>query len=310
MARHAVDKCPLFVFDAPTPGSGKTLLAELGGLMVTGRHLALMCPSDDDEENRKRITTMMLDSVPACLIDNVVGNFGGAAFDAALTAPEWTDRILGASRRVTMPNTMTWAASGNNMTIKGDMGRRVIICRVDAQTESPDKRVFARTEAELVETVTAKRREYLEALVTILRFGVVSDTIKLPQWGSFERWSQLVRKPIVALGLPDPETAREAFRRDSDVERETRVALLRAVRRMTLTQGECTARTMLQVCDEEMKELAAELAHCSPKALTSSKLGVVFKKMNGRSFDGLALSSRLDRLNVKLWSVTNEGSDE
>jgi|WetSurMetagenome_2_1015567.scaffolds.fasta_scaffold83305_2 hypothetical protein len=310
MARHAVDKSPLFVFDAPTPGTGKTLLADIAGLMVTGRNLTLMCPSEDDEENRKRITTMMLDSVPACLIDNVVGSFGGASFDAALTATEWTDRILGASRRVTLPNNMTWAASGNNMTIKGDMGRRVIICRVDPGIESPDKRTFSRTENELREEVIVNRREYLEALMTILRFGVVSEKVKMPMWGSFERWSEFVRKPLVTLGLPDPEAAREAFRRDSDVERETRVALLRAVRRMTLIHGECTARTMLQVCDEDMKELAAELAHCAPKAVTASKLGLVFKKMNGRSFDGLALSSRLDRLNVKLWSVTNEGSDE
>lgn len=308
MARHAVDKSPLFVFDAPSPGSGKTLLAELGGLMVTGRHLALMCPSDDDEENRKRITTMMLDSVPACLIDNVVGNFGGASFDAALTAPEWTDRVLGASRRVSLPNMMTWAVSGNNVTIKGDMGRRVIICRVDPQTESPDKRTFSRTEAELVETVTANRTEYLEALVTILRFGVVSEPRKLPMWGSFERWSRFVRQPLVALGLPDPEAAREAFRRASDVERETRVALLRAVRRSTVLEGAMTARNLLKAmgADAELKELAAELAHCSDKALTSTKLGHVLRKMKGRAFDGMTLSGLQDRDGVMMWSVELE----
>lgn len=312
MSRHAVDKSPLFVFDAPTPGSGKSLLAELAALMVTGRHITLMAPSEDDEENRKRITTMMIDSVPACLIDNVVGNFGGAAFDAALTAPEWTDRILGASRRVTIPNTMTWAASGNNMTIKGDMGRRVIICRVDPQTESPDKRVFSRTEAELKETVMANRREYLEALVTLLRFGVVSEPRKIPMWGSFERWSRFVRQPIVALGMPDPEAAREAFRQASDVERETKIALLRAIRLVTLKEGPVTARHLLKGmgADAELKELAAELAHVSEKLLTASKLAGVLRKMKDRSFDGLSLVSVRDRLNTTLWSVTNTEADE
>lgn len=306
MARHAIDKAPLFVFDAPSPGSGKTLLAELGGLIVTGRHLSLMAPSDDEEENRKRITTMMLDSVPACLIDNVVGSFGGAAFDAALTAPEWTDRILGASRRVSIPNTMTWAASGNNMTIKGDMGRRVIICRVDAHTESPDKRTFSRSEAELIEEVVSNRHEYLEALVTLLRFGVVSEPEKMPMWGSFERWTRIVRQPIVALGMPDPEAAREAFRRESDVERETRVALLRALRALTLVQGPMTSRVILQLGDSELKEMAAELAKCSEKALTSSKLGFVFKKMKGRSHEGLCLMAERDRLNTTTWRVASE----
>jgi len=308
MSRHAVDKCPLFVFDAPGPGTGKSLLAQLAGLMVTGRHLTLMCPSDDDEENRKRITTMMLDSVPACLIDNVVGNFGGAAFDAAITAPEWTDRILGASRRVTLPNTITWAASGNNMTIKGDMGRRVIICRVDAQTESPDKRTFSRTEAELLEMVTTHRLEYLEALVTILRFGVVSEPCKMPQWGSFERWTRFVRQPLVALGLPDPESAREAFRQASDVERETKVALLRAILRVTIIEGAVTARHLLKAmgADAELKELAAELAQVSDKALTASKLGYVLRKLKGRQMDGMMLTSTPDRNSIHQWKVETQ----
>jgi putative DNA primase/helicase len=130
----------------------------------------------------------------------------------------------------------------------------------------------------------------------------------MPMWGSFEHWSRFVRQPLVALGLPDPESAREAFRQASDVERETRVALLRAIRRVTIIEGATTARNLLKQmgADAELKELAAELAHVSEKALTSTKLGHVLRKMKGRAYDGLMLQTRLDRENVMLWSVEAE----
>jgi hypothetical protein len=90
------------------------------------------------------------------------------------------------------------------------------------------------------------------------------------------------------------------------------VALLRAIRLITLKEGPVTARHLLKGmgADAELKELAAELAHVSDKALTASKLGYVLRKIKGRSLNGLTLCSELDRASVTLWSVTNEAGHE
>ncbi len=314
LVRHAVDNVPLFIFDAPTPGSGKTLAAQLAARIVLGRNQKQLSPSEDEEENRKRVTSIVLSgNTSACLIDNVVGSFGGATFDALLTGEGmWTDRILGQNREVTVPAEITWAVTGNNVTVKGDMGRRVIICRIDPQSENPDKREFRRNQAELCDLVIHDRQKYVEAAITILRYGLATPTEKLVQWGSFERWSRLVRQPLVALGMVDPAVARDAFRTEADTERENRVALLRWMRKLTLLDGKLTARAMVvkMESDAEARETAADLAKVAPKSLTSGKLGFVLRKLKGRMVEGYRLVSELDRDSIAHWSVEREAGYE
>ena len=61
LARHAFSgPSPLFLIDANTRGSGKSLLADVGGILATGTTLARMSNPRDDEECRKRITALAL----------------------------------------------------------------------------------------------------------------------------------------------------------------------------------------------------------------------------------------------------------
>ena len=62
---------PLFLIDAPIQGSGKGLLAQTLGVIVTGEPPAVMTQPRDQDEERKRITAILRDAVPIILIDNV-----------------------------------------------------------------------------------------------------------------------------------------------------------------------------------------------------------------------------------------------
>lgn len=301
IARHATGCTPLWVFDAPTPGSGKTLLARVASMIVTGRPMAQLTPSEDDDENRKRITTMVMDRVPACCIDNVIGNFGGAAFDAALTSDEWNDRILGKNARFRDVSAIVWAVTGNNVTIKGDMARRVLPCTIDPKMERPEERRLDTWE--LLSRVAEKQKQYLEATVILLKFGTFHDKLELPTWGSFERWSRIVRQAIVAVGLEDPWKTRSAFRVAADPERETKEALLRELRRFSVLNGAKTGRELLKVVDADTKELLAELCKCRDKDLTSGRMGYLFRKMHGRPMGGLVLTSEENRDGTAEWRV-------
>src|SRR5262249_52760466 len=141
-AMEAVDgPKPLFLFGASAAGSGKTLLASLIGLILTGRDLAASGLSDNDEEVRKDITSILLAGDRVILFDNASGSFGCKSLDSVLTKTTWEDRILGKSERTpSLPNKTLWLATGNNLRLVGDTHRRVIPCRLEPACERPEER--------------------------------------------------------------------------------------------------------------------------------------------------------------------------
>ena len=84
---------PLFVFDAPTPGSGKSLLADIVVLITKGGPAPRMTLSND-EEMQKVITATLMAGIQIALFDNISKRLGGSSLDAFLTAEEWQGRVL------------------------------------------------------------------------------------------------------------------------------------------------------------------------------------------------------------------------
>ena len=76
---------------------------------------------DNEEEIRKRLTSILLDGQVAFVWDNVIGQFDSAAIAAFLTAVKSSDRILGASKQVSLPNRSLMMVTGNNLSAVGDM---------------------------------------------------------------------------------------------------------------------------------------------------------------------------------------------
>lgn len=301
VARHAFELAPLWIFDAPTPGSGKTLLAEIATMLVTGRKPSMLTPTDDDDENRKRITSMVLDSVPSCVIDNVAGHFGGPSWDKVITQGQWDDRLLGQNKNMRDICKVVWAVTGNNVTVKGDMYRRTLPCVIDPKMERPDRRPLSQDA--LKEQIVTRHREYLEAIVTLLKFGVVHPPVEMKTWGSFDGFSRTVRQALIAVGQTDPYLAQDGFTETADMDRETRVGLLQALRRTTLISGAMRARDLLKAIDADTKEMLGDMCRCKDKDLTASRIGYFFRKIKDRNIDGLRLTCELDRDGVATWSV-------
>jgi hypothetical protein len=213
-ARPAVDGCvPLVLIDANTRGSGKTLLAEAAGIIGTGASLSVMAPVREDDEQRKRITSFALTGTPAVLIDNVAGVLGGASLDAALTATEWSDRLLGLNTTVRLPLRIVWVATGNNVALTGDLARRALHIRLRSPEERPEERTgFQRPE--LLGFIRENRPRLLVAALTIVRAFVVAGrpTQNVTPWGSFCGWSRVIREAVVWVDLPDPALTTGASR--------------------------------------------------------------------------------------------------
>lgn len=219
ICRHAFNgPCPVFLFDASTAGTGKTMLCDLISLILTGRENPRTTFSDDDEM-RKRITSLLLDGFLMVLIDNVSSDFlfGGQVMDAIFTGTLWTDRLLSLSKSVTLKISSVFMVTGNNLAITGDLGRRLIPCRLWANVEEPEKRTFR--VKNIKEFVLKHRAAYLKDLLTIARgfYAAGAPEFQGSQFGSFDGWSQVVRSMVIwAAGSADydPVIGQGLFKRD------------------------------------------------------------------------------------------------
>jgi len=134
---------PLAIIDSPQPGTGKSLLGQSISIATTGSVGGLVSPPmsiNADDEWRKRITSLLMSECKFIIIDNVTDALERSSIAAAITAETWTDRILGKSATISIPQTATWAATGNNVEVGGDLPRRSYWIRLDAKTACPHER--------------------------------------------------------------------------------------------------------------------------------------------------------------------------
>jgi hypothetical protein len=223
LTRHLVTLVPLFVYLAPTAGSGKTLAAEAPSRIVNGREATLMAAitgRDRDEEMRKRVTALLAASRSDIVFDNVArgAHFGGGSLDALLTAPTWSDRLLGVSTTVSLPNRTTIAVTGNNIMLSGDLGRRSLFANIDPGCADPENRQFENRQfaiSDLRGYLHRHRADLLTAALTVMRAHLqhnrplTGGCQQAHVIGSFESWSRLVAAAVEWVGLPNPlETQR------------------------------------------------------------------------------------------------------
>lgn len=286
--RSAIDgPCPLFAVRATTPGSGKTLLADVVSIIATGRAAARMAAGKDDDETRKLILAIGLEGASVVLLDNVEGSLGSAAFAAALTSTTFADRLLGMSKRVTVSlRTVTWVATGNNMSFRGDLGRRVVPIDLDAGVEHPEDRTGFKHE-NLLAHVRGQRAQLVIDAMTILRgyHEAGRPAHGKPRKGSFEAWDDLVRGAVVWTGLPDPIAGCDRIRDEGDDELEKlRVAL--AAWSKCFGSSETTVREVIDATEHDAGLKDALTHFAGRREFSALGLGYALRKFKGRLCDG------------------------
>jgi hypothetical protein len=226
VVRGAMPVVPMHASSAPTAGTGKSFLWDLVAAISTGQRRIPVISAGNEEETEKRLTGVMLTGQPLVSIDNVNGELKGDFLCQAVEQQYLDLRPLGGSRiiRIEAGNT-TIFATGNNITICGDLCRRTITSRLDAQLESPQLRQFKN---DPIQMILNNRGKYIAACLTICRAYVVAGRPGvLPRLASFEDWSDTVRSALVWLGKADPLDTLESTRAD-DPERELLGEVLRA----------------------------------------------------------------------------------
>jgi len=196
---------PLAIFDAPVQGTGKTLLVSVLVCIAVGGIASESVPSKlNDDEWRKKITSVLMTSAPVILLDNVPDNtaIDSPALAAALTSHEWSDRLLGKNETIRLPSKAIWITTGNNLRVAGDMPRRSYAIRLDAQAERPWERSGFRI-ADLEAYVREKRGELLSAALTVIRgwFSAQCPRVNMRPFGSFDEWAGVVGSVLGYAGI-------------------------------------------------------------------------------------------------------------
>ena len=326
LCRHAFrGPSPLFLVDANSPGSGKTLLLEIVSWLCFGRPLARMSNPTTDAEMEKRIAATAIRGDQLVLIDNVHGSIGTPSLDAAPTSTVWQSRLLGESKMLDLPLSVTWCATANNVTVNGDLFRRVVYVRLIARDENPEKRQGFRI-PNLVEYVSRNRQELLQAALTIVsaycRAGRPNQS--LVPWGSFEGWSSLIRGSIVWCGLADPGENREKLTSDANSKLEALRRLLANWETIDHQGKGVTAGEIIHRVSEvshttsgaeifsfpEARDAVREFAPGKDGAMPdSARLGLRLKQYRQRVVDGKFLESEKSRANSTIWKVVFVASD-
>lgn len=198
--RPLLSTAPGFAFDAPVQGSGKTLLckvlAELCGVTpVMSAHPG----AENESEMRKSLFSKLLGGSRVIVFDNVTGDVDSGVLAAVLTSSTFGDRVLQTSSSPEVQTNVLMLMSGNNITLKGDLPRRLLKCRIDPKVETPHQRSFNFDPAKMTRE---KRQRMVGAALTLMRaHKQLGGGIGLGQgrMASFEEWDDLIRQTICWL---------------------------------------------------------------------------------------------------------------
>jgi hypothetical protein len=281
--RHLVDApMPLHAFDASTWGTGKGLLVSSIAAIVLGHPGEVLDGNVKRDELRKQITALLLSGTEIVLFDNVLSRIDAGALAALLTADVWRDRILGLSKMVSLPNRALWMVTGNNLSMSGEIVRRTVRIRLDAEMEDPASRTGFRHNP-LTTWVRANRGDLLWAVLTIIQNWIASGRLPFTtrSLGSFEPWARAIGGILEAAGISGFLEGRKDLSRDTD--RET-ASLRNFVGVWWETHG-TSPRTVSELFPIAQDHLDGILGGCDERS-QKIKLGLALAAYRDRIFAG------------------------
>jgi hypothetical protein len=299
LLRVLLPERPAFFVTAGQRGGGKTTLISMIIAAVLGRRATAAAWSDSVEERKKALFSYLRQSVAALVWDNIArgSTISCPHIEAALTASEISDRVLGVSRAETVPATTIQIFTGNSIAPRGDMASRSFVVSLNVDRPDPENRGFAH--ADPLAWTQANREKILRALYVILIGGVLCRPQAQVAKTRFKLWWGLIGWPMeYAAGLLDinldcAELLRSGEAEDEDASAASRVL---AILRKRWGDKEFTAQkvvlalsavnSMVEESAEQAQELADAFGDLAGKVIdkpTALLIGKLFQKnLNNR----------------------------
>jgi len=304
--RHALGNAlvPMAIIDAPTPGTGKGLLLDLTAIISTGSVVPKRSPASDNDEWRKELLAAAIEGATYLVIDNADQPLGSAALDSAITAGRVAGRILGQSREAVVAIRWTWAATGNNIVVRGDLARRCYWIRLVPDVADP---ASAKTSGhpELLGWAGEHRAELVAAALTIVRAWFVAGRprTEVPAFGSFEAWSRMVGGIVAHAGIAGFLSNFREFRQRTDRGQEEWERFIRAWWAL-LGSESLSASELARRMRDDQDQLSSRYA--SMRETLPAKLTPAFERAHPPSYRAfaVALGTALTRVQGR-WFATD-----
>lgn len=318
--RPSLQTAPAFGYDAPTQGSGKTLLAQCVGGLATGVNpdVSPFASGRDDEEVRKRIFAALNSGSRVLIYDNILGAFDSASMASLLTSANYSDRILGKSESIRLPNKMLILLTGNNLSFAGDMPRRVMISRIDPGVEKPFSREFT---TDPLQYCIQNRQQIIAAALTLILFYLSSGSKKIGvgSIASFEQWDAWVRQTILYI---KQELVPNEFcdvmdhisqNQTSDPEVENLGVLLQSWHKL-FSDEKITVAEMLNFISHNNNNHTKQLRNAinefsNAKELNAKSCGKIFMYRKDKIVNGLKLVRAGEKNGSAMWRVLKLSTD-
>lgn len=220
--RNLIDgPTPMRMIEAPTPGSGKGLLAEVMLRTAIGARFELTPAPSDNDEWRKTITTKLVQAPTAIVIDNLTTAMDSGALAAALTTTWWSSRRLGTNDDISVPARALWVVTANNPTVSTEIARRTVRIRLDPKVDRPWKRTGFRHD-DLRAWAREHRSDLVWAALTLVRSWVVAGQPRGTQrLGSYEDWAAIQGGILANAGIAGFLDNVDLFYEAADIEGAT-----------------------------------------------------------------------------------------
>ncbi|MGW3024806.1 bifunctional DNA primase/polymerase [Streptomyces sp. NPDC001221] len=290
---------PILVITSTSQASGKTLLKDAFSYVYG---LAETPWPENDAELRKAITAKLWDcGDPVIAMDNLPNGhiIKSPILSSLATSANWSDRLLGSTSSVTIPNDRLWVLTGNNLRTGGDNARRTLWVRLDPDCPDPDQRDNF-TVGDLRSWLTDNASTVVAALVTMVR-GWLADGAKTvnTRMGDYSRWASTVAGILEYLEVPGWLTTRDNST-GLDDEAEEWAAFLTAWRDV-IGEEPVTTKQLLGL-KEDIPRLH------NGEAPSTKQLGHWLKAREGRYFEDLKVVRVPDaHKKQNLWRVARYG---
>lgn len=196
--RPTIGLAPMHMFNAPAPGSGKSLAAELCALLVDGT-AEMRDPKKNEEEFEKTFRAALTANPAGTLVfDNVQGRVDYGILKAVLTARSMSFRILGTHTEWSGAVSPWVIMTGNNAELGEELIRRSIEVSIDTGLAMPAARTgFTRSEDDVRSFVLRYRGLLLSSALRCLQDPTAAEQMLRPI-GSFTTWAKVVARATAA----------------------------------------------------------------------------------------------------------------
>ena len=298
--RAALDTVPLHAATSPTPGSGKSYLADLACSVATGFSCPALTIGQDETELHKRLDSTLLAGHPVVSLDNISRPLKSDSLCNVLTSRTIEVRVLGQSKSPRLETRLTLFAAGNNLVVIGDLVRRTLLAYLDAGTETPWLRKF---EMNPLRMIMADRGRYVAACLTAVRAYILAGCPAAPTpLEGFEQWSTFIRGTLVWLDQADPVEAIANAHAD-DPQRQAAAAVFLAWYARFPNEDDMTASEVISAALPSNTALwTAFYAVVGRKGeIEPLRLGYWLRSHRDQIFDGLKLVQV--KLRAEAWPV-------